>query len=79
MTLIDSKLGAPDAPTRVASKPWAGLVRVSHTGARRFDRDIQTPNDGRDSVHADRDQVEAVKRGVPRGGTLHLLPAELDV
>lgn len=50
---------------------WAGIVRVSHMGTRQA---------GADNVHADRDQVDAMKRHAAiHGATLHLLPAELDV
>ncbi len=34
---------------------------------------------GADNVHADRDQVEAIKSAVPKGDELDMLPAELNV
>jgi DNA invertase Pin-like site-specific DNA recombinase len=49
---------------------WAGIVRVSHMGARKA---------GADNVHADRDQVDAITAAVPKGDELHMLPAELNV
>ncbi|PTL60649.1 recombinase family protein, partial [Paraconexibacter algicola] len=53
------------------SKVWAGVVRVSHMGARRS---------GADDFHSERDQVAALERAVARlGGDLELLPAELGV
>ncbi len=52
-------------------KPWAGLVRVSHMGARR---------EGDTDFHSDREQVDAmVERAQRIGVELHLLPPELDV
>jgi DNA invertase Pin-like site-specific DNA recombinase len=49
----------------------AGLVRVSHMGARKA---------GAQNVHADREQVEDVQRGAREHGyRLHMLPAELDI
>jgi DNA invertase Pin-like site-specific DNA recombinase len=50
--------------------PWAGLVRVSNMGARK---------PGAENVHTDREQVEDIERGVPKGERLVLLPPELDV
>ena len=50
---------------------WAGIVRVSHMGARRA---------GADNVHTDRDQVETMERRArERGATLTILTPELDV
>jgi DNA invertase Pin-like site-specific DNA recombinase len=50
---------------------WAGIVRISHMGERKA---------GANNVHADRDQVDAMKRHAAiHGAELHLLPAELDV
>jgi site-specific DNA recombinase len=50
---------------------WAGLVRVSHVGGRR----------GKDSFHADRDQVADLESAIARmqDAELVLLPPELDV
>jgi DNA invertase Pin-like site-specific DNA recombinase len=53
------------------STTWAGIVRVSHMGKRKADDA---------SFHAERDQVAAMEEAVAgEGGTLHVLPAELDV
>ncbi len=50
---------------------WAGLVRVSHMGARKSDAA---------DFHSERDQREAIRAEVnKRGGTLKILPSELDV
>jgi DNA invertase Pin-like site-specific DNA recombinase len=49
---------------------WAGVVRISHMGARK---------PGADNVHADRDQVLAIEAAVPKGEGLEILPPELNV
>lgn len=50
---------------------WAGIVRVSHMGARRSEAE---------DFHSERDQVKAMQDAVNRlGGTLEILPAELGV
>lgn len=48
---------------------YAGLVRVSHMGERKK---------GSDDFHADREQLEAVQRGLPHGATLDMLEPELN-
>ena len=56
-------------PARVTK--WAGIVRVSHMGARRSDDT---------SFHSERDQIKAMEEAVKKaGGSLELLPSELDV
>ena len=53
------------------SKPWVGLIRVSHMGERRA---------GGANVHTDRDQVDAIEGEAKRMGVrLKLLEPELDV
>src|SRR4051794_32706658 len=53
------------------SSTWAGVVRVSHMGARRS---------GADDFHSERDQIAAMRQAVEKiGGTLAVLPSELDV
>lgn len=50
---------------------WAGVVRISHMGARKA---------GDANVHADRDQIDAIERHARlRGATVTILPPELDV
>lgn len=50
---------------------WAGVVRISHMGARRA---------GDENVHADRDQLHAIEQHArAHGARLVLLPPELDV
>lgn len=52
-------------------KPWAGIVRVSHMGDRQA---------GSESFHADREQVEAVRRyAAAHGADVEFLPPELSV
>lgn len=49
---------------------WAGIIRISHLGDRKV---------GSDRLHSDRDQEQAIRRAVPPGHSLDLLPAEYDV
>lgn len=50
---------------------WAGVVRVSHMGARKA---------GAADFHSERDQVAAMQEAIAKeGGRLELLPPELDV
>jgi hypothetical protein len=52
------------------AKTWAGVVRISHMGSRKA---------GAENFHADRDQVALIKRAVPPGDRLKMLPPELNV
>src|SRR3954468_11333557 len=53
------------------SSTWAGVVRVSHMGARKT---------GADDFHSERDQVAAMREAVSKiGGTLDVLPSAPDV
>jgi len=53
-----------------AMAEWAGIVRVSHMGARR---------EGAQDFHADRDQIALINRAVPKGDRVHILAPELNV
>lgn len=54
-----------------STRPWAGIVRVSHMGKRKA---------GADNVHADRDQVDALRAHARRLDVrLEMLSPELDV
>jgi DNA invertase Pin-like site-specific DNA recombinase len=64
-------LAAVDVIVACMGRVWAGIVRVSHMGGRKSDDA---------DFHSEREQIAAMQDAIARiGGTLHLLPSELDV